>query len=267
MSNLPPKNSSENKVSLVQKLISILRRLTHNWGWKLLSLLLAIFLWGVLVTQDETLPRSKRFNDVSITALNASLESRGLIVVSDLDALPVVDIVVELPQKNYASATANRYIIRADFQQISGPGQQTLHLSSVVNNSNLYGSVKSISPSTITVTVENYITRELIPVNIKTVGQLPEGLDTASLTAALEQVKVSGPESIVDSISYCQVEVDLQTLNPQPGTQTRSYTLTFIDQSGNIISDTAKLTAKTERDTKITHINVTADLQALSEAE
>ena len=43
------------------------KKLTHNWGWKLLSLLLAVSLWAGLITQDPNLTRERRFTDVPIS--------------------------------------------------------------------------------------------------------------------------------------------------------------------------------------------------------
>ena len=48
----------------------LLKRLTHNWGWKLGCLVLAVCLWGGLITQDNDLVRPKTFSDVTISQLN-----------------------------------------------------------------------------------------------------------------------------------------------------------------------------------------------------
>ena len=136
MSNLPPQGK-EQKIGFKDGLLAVLRRMTHNWGWKLVSLLLAVCIWGVLVTQDEDLPRTKRFNDMKISVINTrTLQENGLIVVDGLDKLQTVDIVAQLPQKYYTAATADRYQIRADLSQIKDVGRQELTLTSSVTNSN-----------------------------------------------------------------------------------------------------------------------------------
>lgn len=61
-------------------------RLIHNWGWKLLSFLLAVCLWAGLITQDPNLTRERRFTDVPITLTNQeTLRRNGLIVLSGLE--------------------------------------------------------------------------------------------------------------------------------------------------------------------------------------
>ena len=42
----------------------------HNWPWKVVSLLIAILLWGGLITQDDSLTREKSFTDVTIGITN-----------------------------------------------------------------------------------------------------------------------------------------------------------------------------------------------------
>ena len=46
----------------------ILRALLNNWPIKLLSLVLAVGLWGGLIIQDETLTREITFNTLNISA-------------------------------------------------------------------------------------------------------------------------------------------------------------------------------------------------------
>ena len=67
----------------------LLHAVTHNWGWKLGSLALAISLWGILITQDTSLPRTKVISDVRVAITNsAALRSNGLVVVNGLDDTP-----------------------------------------------------------------------------------------------------------------------------------------------------------------------------------
>lgn len=237
MSNLPPQGN-EKKNRFVQGLTAVLRRIAHNGGWKLLSLLLAVCIWGVLVTQDEDLPRTKRFNDLKVNIINSrTLQENGLIVVDGLDKIKTVDIVAQLPQKHYATATADRYQIRADLSQVKDTGRQELTLTATVTNSNFYGSVISISPATITVDVESLISRSRIPVNLKVTGTPPEGFWSTTPTVDPYYVQVAGPKSVVEKISQCEVEYDLAMLSAQSGTLRNSLPFIFKDKEGNVLDD------------------------------
>ncbi len=85
----------------------LLRALTHNWGWKIGSLALAVCLLGILITQDTSLPREKIIEGVRVTVTNsAALRSNGMVVVDGLDDVTTVKLRVSVPQRNYSSAAA-----------------------------------------------------------------------------------------------------------------------------------------------------------------
>lgn len=238
MSNLPP-SGNEQKNAFLHTLQAVLRRITHNWGWKLLSLLLAVCIWGVLVTQDEDLPRNKRFNDLKVNVTNSrTLQENGLIVVGGLDGLNAVDIVAQLPQKYYASATADRYQIRADLSRIKDVGRQELALTSSVTNSSFYGNVISISPDAITVDVERLITRSMVPVQLNVSGVVPEGYWGSTPSVDPYYVQIAGPESVVGKIARCEVDYNMSLLSPQSGTLRNSLPFVFKDRDGNVLDAT-----------------------------
>jgi hypothetical protein len=48
----------------------LLHMFTHNWVWKLGSLALAVALWGILISQDTSLPRTKTIPGVRVSVTN-----------------------------------------------------------------------------------------------------------------------------------------------------------------------------------------------------
>ena len=160
--------SAPNKAVKKQRHREIIQRvwkhITHQWGWKLTSLVLALCLWGGLVSQDNTLLRDKVFTDVKVTVANATvLQQNGYIVVSGLENIEPVKIKVQVTQRNYSSATADRYTVRANLSQINAAGEQKIKLTASSTNAALYGNVTEISTQYITVQVEEYTTRTRIP--------------------------------------------------------------------------------------------------------
>lgn len=226
--------------SVAKKILSrIGKQLLHNWGWKVTSLVLAICLWGGLISQDSTLLREKVFSDVKVTVSNASLlQQNGYIVVSDLNNLAPVQIKVQVPQRNYSNATSSRYTVRADLSQINGTGEQTVKLTASSSNTTLYGNVTEISTQYITVQVEEYSTRTRIPVQINTVGEVSEGLYAESPSCDPSFVNISGPRSIVDSVARCVAQYDLDSLPAAVGTMRTSVSFTFEDRLGNPVDAT-----------------------------
>ena len=113
----------------------------RNWGFKLLSVLLALILWAGLITQDPTLTREKVFTDVSVTVSGTdTIKRNGFIVTSDLDEL-LSDVTVRaaVPQGRYQEATVNAYNVRVDLTRVNATGEWELKLTAT--NSSTYGNV------------------------------------------------------------------------------------------------------------------------------
>lgn len=242
MTNLPPREKKPAGTAVKKVAAAVFRRILHNGVWKLLSLLLAICIWGILVTQDDTLPRTKSFTGVKVNVANAvALKQNGLIVTGGLENIDPVNITVQLPQKYYNSATADRYLVRADLSQIKEAGTQELTLSASVTNSTAYGSVISMSNPTITVEVEPYVNRSRIPVQLQVSGTTPEGLYATAPLCDPDTLDVAGPQSVVEKIVRCRVDYDTSSLAAQPGTIRTSLPYVFLDREGNEV-DSSLLT-------------------------
>lgn len=206
----------------------------HNWQWKLLSLFLAVCLWSGLITQDDSLTREKVFTDVVINVTNSdTLRRNGFIIVSGLEDLPTARVHVDVPQKNYNTVTAGNYNLRVDLSRIREPGEQTLQVQS--SSSSNYGTVTSISVESITVQVDEYITRSRIPVRLNTSGTLPAGFYAGEAQVDPAYVVVSGPKSLVENVVRCVADYDLSTLSPQSGTERTAVPFRLVDSSGNDI--------------------------------
>ena len=231
----PEKNGQvqEQKTSFFHRLLATI---THNWGWKLGCLVMAIFLWGGLIMQDSSLMRSKVFNDVTISILNEdALMQNGYIVVSGLDAeaLHGVRMRVDVPQRIYNTVTASNFNARVDLSRIRGTGRQTLQV--LTTSSTIYGTVTDLSVDTIEVEVEEYVTRSRIPVRVATTGKVRDGLYAAAATTDPIYVAVAGPRSLVDSIARCVVPYDLAGISYGAGTERTALPFRLEDRLENEI--------------------------------
>ncbi len=209
-----------------------LQFLIHNWPWKLLSLLLAVCLWSGLITADSSLTREKTFNDVSINIIGSdTLRRNGYIVVDGLDNLPLIRLKAEVPQNVYNTVSASNFNVRIDLSRIRGTGTQTLNILST--NSSTYGTVTEVSIGTVTLQVDEYVTRSRIPVRLETSGQLPEGMYATSAAVDPLYVTVSGPLSRVRNIIRCVADYDLSLLSGSSGNERTAVPFRLIssDQS------------------------------------
>ena len=215
----------------------ILNGLKHNIGLKILSLFLAICVWGALLSQDTTLTRTKVITDatISVTGSDALLRN-GFIVVSGLESevLSGLRIRASVPQKYYDQVSASTYNPRVDLSKIKSAGTQVLTVQTT--SSSIYGSVIDLSVSQITVQVEKYVVRSRIPVTLEVSGTAPEGYWGSSAGTDPLYVTVSGPKSQVEQISRCLVRYDVSTLPASAGTQRTACSFLLTDRSGNEIS-------------------------------
>lgn len=218
--------------------------LVNNWGMKLLSLVLALTLWAGLITQDPSLTREKVFRDVSVSINNQeTLKRNGYIVTSDLEKLlDDVSITVDVPQQQYASAQAGNYNVRVDLSRLAyRAGEQELTIQAT--STTAYGTVTKVTPSTVTVTVEEYVSHSYIPVNVVRTGEAPEGYYATEATKDPSWVTVSGPRSLVEQVDRAEVQLNLSELPAREGRVDKALSLTLVDAQGQIIqSDMLQVT-------------------------
>lgn len=219
--------------------------LFDNWGTKLLALIIAVALWAGLITQDPTLTREKQFNDVTVNVIGAdSLKRNGFIVVEDVNAvLDNVQVRVSVPQGQYTTVQASNYSIRVDLSRITKAGEQEVRILST--NSTAYGTVTEIDPPTVTLTVDEYVTRYRIPVTVVAEGTPPEGFYAANPSTDPPTIAVSGPRTLVERIVSAQVVANQSTLPAQEGTVRRALSFVLVDESGAAIqSDMLQVTSE-----------------------
>jgi len=216
----------------------------NNWPTKLLALVLAIVLWAGLITQDPSLTRERVFRDVAVSVNGSdTLKRNGLIVTSDLDALlDDVSIIVDVPQKSYADVQASNYNVRVDLNRLAHrAGEQELTI--MTTSSNTYGSVTKVTPPTVTVMVEEYVSHGYIPVNVVRVGEAPEGFYVTEATKDPSWITVSGPKSLVERVDRAEAVLDLSELPAREGKVDKALAFTLLDAEGQpIVSDMLQVT-------------------------
>ena len=271
MNNEAPRTAPETEGTASRRKLlwqHALHVLTHNWGWKIGSLLMAICLWGALISQDGALPRDKVIDGVRVTTTNAAtLRNNGLIVVSGLEDVGTVRIRARVPQRNYTAASSDYYTARLDLSQISSAGEQTINITAAASNAAQYGSVMEVYDSQVTVWVEEYGTVANVPVEVRAQGELPDDCFTASVTLNVNAVDVSGPKPIVDQIARCVVVYDQSTLDPDRSPNASSLPFTFEDAAGNTLDASNLTTTARGQSTAIQRISVTQQVYYLAKVQ
>ncbi len=246
--------------------------LRHNWIFKLLALVMAAVLWAGLISQDENLNIPKDMDPVEIQVQGEqTLRSRGLVITAgDYEGLQAA-IRADVPQLKYQDAVGGNYNPRIDLSRISRPGEYTLDVTTT--DSAAWGSVVSVSPASVSLTVESIDTR-YVSVITAVDGSLPEGWCLSALKPAVDIVGVRGPASVVSQVGSLVAVIDLSEVDvgsiraSTPGA--RSVGFTFADADGVLIDGgllEVLLNSAVSKDIPVTYmLNRATDVQLKPES-
>ena len=161
------------------------RLLAHNFGLKVLALLLAVLMWNFVLTSDTSITRSKTISGLTCYISNqAALKTYGLALLDNpTEELSNISVVVEVPQADYAYATADNVQVTLDLSGIRTAGTREVRLKA----STSYGKVVRILPDTIPLTFEALDSRQ-IPINVQISGEIRDDMCGTTSTAAIRRL-------------------------------------------------------------------------------
>jgi YbbR domain-containing protein len=207
-----------------------------NWKLKAVSVVVAIIIWGGLISEDATLTREKVFVEVPVLVTGVdALQRSGLVVVSGLSGLEPISMRAEVPQKAYEAASYLNYSVRVDVSRINATGQQTLQV--LTNSSTTFGTVNWLSHDEITVMVDEYITRRRVPVRLEKTGTLQQGAYAAGASVDPSNVVISGPRSLVEKVAYLSASYNQDLLDGRSGVQYSAVPFRLLSEDGSVIQN------------------------------
>ncbi len=180
------------------------KKLMHNWLLKLASLLLAVILW-FLVVQFADPKDTKTFNNISVRLTNTELLRQENKVYEVIDDTDVVSVTVRAPKSIIGQLRASDIIAEADVSKITDIN--TIAISYSVQNVEGVESVEG-NHEVVRLNVEDRSTR-WVRLSYKTVGEVAENYMVMNAVPDQTLIEVSGPKSVVDSVSYAGVEIDV----------------------------------------------------------
>jgi hypothetical protein len=184
-------------------LASIVRLVTRNFWWKVLSLALAVGLWVAIVGEPElvtietvpvlynNLPRSLML--MSDAASGAQLELRG-------------------PSRQLTRDRLAEAAVRLDLSGVTAPGEQTFTISRTELTLPEGVDFLRAVPSQLRLRFDRGVAKD-VPVEIRLSGTPPDGFRVTGTAASPSQLRVSGPATRVDPIQSAQTDaVDVSGL-------------------------------------------------------
>lgn len=210
-------------------------KIFENIGLKLFALAFAIVLWLLVTNINDPVSRMT-ISNVQVRLLNTDLITKQGDVYSVLDDSDIVPVVTVTAKRSIIDALDKDDIAAtADVNDLSSLDTVEIRFSSYKFNNE----IDSIEGSTenVKLSIEKKLT-STFTLKTATAGKLASGYELGSVIPEQNQVRVSGPQSVVSSISEATATVDISGAT---GSISTYSDIRLLDSSGNPV-DTQTLT-------------------------
>ena len=214
----------------MSKIAAIIKRLfVQNWKMKLVALVFAFILWSFVIAEENP-TRTKIFQDIPVTYTAADeLRQKGLTSSTPrTEILNSVTVTAEAPADALDYWNENMLEVSVDLSQINEAGEYVLRVEGATTLTQ--GHIVSVEPSTITVNIEEIVTRT-VPVDIQLINQ-QEGFYYGEPILETETVDVTGARSNVEKVARAVCTINAEDMMEPT---TASYTVSFVDSDGEEI--------------------------------
>lgn len=176
------------------------RLITHNFGWKLGSLILAVALWFAIVGEPELVTTR------AVPILYKNLPADFLI---GSDVVDSVRLELRGPSGRLSAGALSDLAVTVDLAGVSNPGERTFTLSD--GDVHLPPGVTFLRaiPSQLRLRFGRKKSKD-VPVQVRFAGSPPTGYKVVRQEVVPEALRISGPETRVDQIQNAQTDaIDL----------------------------------------------------------
>ncbi len=210
-------------------------RLFNNIGLKVLSILIAVAMWLLVTNNDDPIKR-QQFSNIPVTLTHTNMITDNGEVYTVLDNTDVVPSVIVYARRSVIeSLDRDNIVATADVKDITSLGTVEIHYYSTKANNEIEsidGSIENVR-----LQVEPRRTK-VLSLRYQTTGTPAEGYDVSQISLDQNQLRVSGPESIVQNISSASVSVDISGAT---GTISTYSDVRLYEADGDVL-DTSRLT-------------------------
>ncbi len=180
----------------------MLRRIADNLRLLLWALVLALAVWVAAVTSSD--PDEVR---IYPTPVNIQIVGQGSGLIITGDVPHQAQITMRAPRSVWDQLTAKPDSVRAELD-LSGLKQGKYQLNLQIQVDERPVRIVQVSPDSIPLTLEPLVT-QTFPLNVDVSGQPAVGYQTGNPTLDVEQVIVSGAQSLVSRVKRVSVSINL----------------------------------------------------------
>lgn len=174
----------------------MMQLITENFGWKLLSLVAAFFIWVNIASEPEL---------SAIVAAPVEYKNFPKDLEISSDVVETVDVEAHGPAGQLREATDSHPSAILDFSSVRGPGQRTFTLTSAEVKLPRGIQLVRIVPAQLRFNFEHRMTRA-VPVQVPFTGKLGPGMRLVSTTVKPETLTIAGPESRVQAVTTAECD-------------------------------------------------------------
>lgn len=209
------------------------QRLLNNWGLKITSFILAIVIWSIVVNINDPII-SYPYKNVKVTIANENvIRDNGKVyeVLAGSDIVASVSVRAPRSVLRELGTNSDCIVAVADMSKLSLDGT-SVPIEFSTNKYNDKVDRFRASSETLSVKIENKKTIQM-PITATTSGEIERGYIIGEISPAINQVRISGPESVVDRIRKAAIDVQISGFTDNISTSTD---IVLYDEDGEVIS-------------------------------
>lgn len=208
------------------------QHLTQNIGLKITSLIVAVVLWLVVVNVTDPVI-TETYKNVPVKILNENVITDAGKTLEVLDGTDVVTTVTIKASRNTIQelgSTIDNIVATADMKNLSMDGTSVPIEISTTKYFDKIDTIRS-SSNMMYVNIENRKTIQL-PLKATTSGDIESGFILGNVNPNQNQVKVSGPESVIERVASAAVDVQVTGFTSNISTQSD---IVLYDENGEAV--------------------------------
>lgn len=203
-------------------------KVTHNLGYKLLSVALAALLWLVVINSQDPM-ETCTFDDIPVTIINeAALAAKDKI--PEIVEGDTISVVVEARRSICDKLTKNDIVAVADFEKISVTDAVPIDVS-VKNYEQDVEIVRGLN-QVMKLRLEDSITKDF-RIKISTTGQAKDGYVIGDMVASPNMISITGSGTQIGKIKEVVLMVDVDGISKD--SQTTGVPVIY-DMNGDVIN-------------------------------
>ncbi len=191
-------------------------KILNNLGLKILALLISLMLWLIVINLNDPV-MDKPYSGIKVEVINADALSDEGKVYEILEGTGTVSVVIYAPRTVIENLSKDDIHAVADLSQISV--SNTVEITAYSDRNNDQIEKITIAKNSLKLSIENELSKQVL-IDAQTTGEPAEGYIVGDVSTNQNIVRLSGPESVISTISSASVSVDVSGMSSSISTNT-----------------------------------------------